>query len=154
MFNTTQTEGWHVPALAERLRQADKAEIAAASGLDPLRGLGQSVALSHVSHTIMEGEEPVAIYGARELKDGEGLIWMLASDALERRSIQFLRSSVEYIDRLHDEVGCHTLSNFTDKRNSLHHKWLRWTGFTFEREVHIGPQSMPFFQITRVKTNV
>ncbi len=144
-------EGWHVPALAQRLRQSDKDEIAAASGLDPLQGLGQSVAMSHYSYTIMEDEEPVVMYGARHVADGKGLVWLLASDALERHSIQFLRNSVEYINRLHYETGCHTLSNLTDKRNTLHHRWLRWTGFTFGPEVPIGPYSMPFYPITRVK---
>lgn len=151
MLQTTPTEGWHIPALALKLRQADMDEIEAAAGCDPLRGLGQSVALSHVSHTIMEGWEPIAVYGARQLSVDEGLVWMLATDALERHSITFLRKSTEYLDRLHDEVGCSTLSNYTDKRNKLHHRWLRWTGFTFEHEVPYGPHSMPFYKITRVK---
>lgn len=151
MLTTTPTMGWHVPVLAGKLRQADKDEIEAASGLDPFSGLAQSAALSDVSYTILEGAEPVGMFGASAIQGGRGAVWMLASDALERHSIQFLRSSAGYLDSLHEETGCPVLFNYTDKRNELHHKWLRWTGFEFGPEVPLGPKSMPFYTITRVK---
>ena len=144
-------KGWHVAELAGKLRQADKDEIRAMADLDPLEGLAESVAWSHVAYSIMEDETPIAMYGARKVGGGVGIVWMLASDALERHSIQFLRNSIKYIDALHHEVGCRVLTNFTDKRNTLHHKWLRWTGFTIGREVPFGPFNLPFYEISRVR---
>jgi len=144
-------KGWHVAELAPKLRQEDKDEIWAMEATDPFTGLAHSVALSHVSYSIMEGASPVAIYGARKLTDDLGLVWLLASSDLPRHPIQFLRRSREYIDALHDEVGCRTLYNFTDKRNTLHHKWLSWTGFTFGDEVQLGPFNMPFYEVSRTK---
>lgn len=143
--------GWHVAELAGNLRQADIDELWAAGHHLPFKGLAMSVAHSHVAYSIMEDEHPVAMYGARHLGDGVGIVWMLASPALERCSIQFIRNSVEYIDRLHEESGCRVLANFTDKRNTLHHKWLKWTGFEFGSEIPYGPDQMPFYEIRRVR---
>lgn len=148
------TLGWHVAELSKRLRTADKNEVEAACGLGPLEGLVYSVASSHLSYTVMEGDEPVAIYGGTRVGGGKGIIWMLASDALERHSIQFLRESRSHIDALQIELQCPEVFNFTDKRNTLHHKWLRWTGFTFEPEIPYGHLQLPFYKITRVMPNV
>ena len=144
-------EGWHVLEIAETIRKADADEIRAMSGLDPLEGLVSSVAHSHVVHTMMAGERPVALYGARRLGGSIGMVWMLAGTGVLKHTTQFLRSSTEYVNRLHDETGCNTLANYTDARNTLHHKWLRFTGFSFGKEVVVGVGQMPFLEITRTR---
>lgn len=151
LSHVEHVKDWHVIVLSERLREADKAEIKAISGLPPLRGLIESVSLSSVSYSIMEEGIPVAMYGARKTQEDLGLVWMLASEAIERNTFQFLRKSVEYIDALHDEVGCAVLTNLIDKRNTLHHKWVKWIGFSMGKEEPHGPYGLPFYRITRIR---
>jgi len=142
-------EGWHVLQVANTIRPADADEIAAMSGLDPLEGLVASVAHSHVRYAMMAGDTPVSLYGARSLGGGVGVVWLLASTEVHRHTTQFLRSSIEYVNRLHDETGCDTLANYTDARNKVHHKWLRFTGFSFGKTVDINGH--PFHEIYRIR---
>lgn len=144
-------EGWHVVDIAQHIRPEDAAEIEAISGFDPLRGLSESVLWSTVAHTIMAGETPVAIYGARRLNEKAGLVWLLASDRVHDHATSFLRNSREYADRLHDETGCRVLRNFTDSRNKLHHKWLRFSGFSLGAPRPMGPQGIPFIPLSRTR---
>lgn len=146
--------GWHTASLAPRLRQADKDEIENASGNDPFKGLALSVARSDVSYSFLANGIPEIMCGAAKVIENSGVIWMLASSALEDCPMAFLRRSNTFLDRLHDETGCEVLSNYTDKQNTVHHKWLRWTGFQFHDETLVGPNQMPFYPITRVRKNV
>lgn len=141
-------EGKHVVQIAATIRPADADEIEAMAGLAPIEGLAHSVANSHVAYTMLAGETPVAIYGARRLTDdGIGMVWLLASTEVHRHTTSFLRNSIEYTNRLHRETGCHTLANYTDARNTVHHKWLRFTGFSFGKEVLL--RGHPFHEIQR-----
>ena len=138
--------------IARTIRPEDAAEIQAMAGLGPIEGLVESVAWSDVAYTMMAEDQPVALYGARKLCKGVGLVWMIVGTGALKHTTQFLRNSREYTDRLHDETGCDTLANYTDSRNTLHHKWLRFTGFTFGKEVITGHEQVPFYEITRTRT--
>jgi len=158
MLHTEVTEAWHIPSLASRLREADKQEIKATSDLDPLTGISRSVECSPICYSIMETVEnyygindiiPIAIYGTAPDSDNAALVWMLASDDLKRHSKQFLRESKNYISQLHRESDADLLWNLTDKRNTVHHKWLKWCGFSFIREVTWGAYDLPFYEFGR-----
>ena len=151
MLQAINAEGWHIAMLAPALREADKQEIYATSGKSGLEGLRLSYDASPVRYSIMEGEEPVAMFGVCPDSDNSGVVWLLASDALKHRSTQFLRESKKYIDTLHEEANADLLWNLTDKRNVVHHKWLRWCGFSFIREVQWGPFGMPFYEFGRYR---
>jgi hypothetical protein len=144
-------KAWHAVAVAETIRPEDAAEIQAMAGLPPLEGLVEAVAWSSVCFAMMADDQPVALYGARQVLPGIGVVWMIAGTGILKHTTQFLRSSVEYTNRLHDEIGCDTLANYTDKRNTLHHKWLRFTGFSFGKEVITGHEQRPFYEITRTR---
>ena len=150
LTHLSPVEGKHVVHVANTIRQADADEIEAMAGLDPLTGLTESVAASHVAYSMMAGDEPVAIYGARRLTaDGIGMVWLLASTEVMKHTTSFLKKSIEYTNRLHQEVGCHTLANYTDARNTVHHKWLRFTGFTFGKQTLIRGHA--FLEISRTR---
>ncbi len=149
MIHTEVTEAWHISSLASRLRDADKQEIKATSDLDSLQGLSRSVEASPICYTIMEDELPVAIFGTVPDDTNVSLIWMLASDDLKRHSRQFIRESKNYIKQLHEESNSDLLWNLTDKRNTVHHKWLKWCGFSFIREVNWGSYNLPFNEFGR-----
>ena len=149
MLHTEVTEAWHIPSLASRLRDADIQEIIASSDLQAIDGLARSVECSDICYSIMEGELPVAIYGSTMDTNNSALIWMLASDEIKRHSRQFLRESKNYIRMLHKEANADLLWNLTDKRNTVHHKWLKWCGFSFIREVNWGSYNLPFYEFGR-----
>ena len=149
MLHTEITEAWHISSLASRLREADKQEIKATSDLDAFTGLSRSVASSPISISIMEGEVPIALYGSVPDEENSALVWLLASNDLQRHSKQFLRESRNYVSKLHRESNADLLWNLTDKRNTVHHKWLKWCGFSFIREVTWGAYNMPFYEFGR-----
>ncbi len=149
MIHTEVTEAWHIPSLASRLRESDKQEIKASSDLEPLEGLTRSVEHSPICYTIMEGKLPIGIFGTAPDENNTALIWMLASDDLKRHSRQFIRESKIYIQDLHKESNADLLWNLTDKRNTVHHKWLKWCGFKFIREVTWGTYDLPFYEFGR-----
>lgn len=149
MLHTEVTEAWHISSLASRLRDADKQEIKASSDLEALEGLSRSVEYSPICYTIMEDELPVGIFGTAPDDANSALVWMLASEDLKRHSRQFLRESRDYIKQLHKESKADLLWNLTDKRNTVHHKWLKWCGFSFIREVNWGAHNLPFYEFGR-----
>lgn len=149
MLHTEITEAWHIPSLASRLREADRQEIKATSDLDALSGLSRSVECSPISITIMEDDLPIAIYGSAPDSTKSALVWLLASNDLQRHSKQFLRESRNYVKKLHIESDADLLWNLTDKRNTVHHKWLKWCGFSFIREVNWGSYDLPFYEFGR-----
>jgi hypothetical protein len=43
------------------------------------------------------------------------------------------------------------LHNFTDARNVVHHRWLRWLGFNFiARHERYGAAGLPFLEFVRI----
>lgn len=101
-----------------------------------------------ITYTLMEPNGPIAgMLGVTkshpEAKDG--LVWMLATPAIEQYPMTFLRRCKPVLDRLYDESGCELLWNHTHKPNTVHHKWLKWLGFSFLREVG------DFYEFARLK---
>lgn len=142
----------HVRALAPALRASDKAEIAAASGLDPEVALTFSVAASSNAHVWLRDGVPIAVFGcARDLRRPHvGIPWMLATDEAARHPTFLLRKSREWLPKLFE--GFTVLENNVDCRNVLAIQWLDWLGFVFTGlDPHHGVQRLPFltFALTR-----
>lgn len=141
--------------LAPRLREADKAEVRAASGLDPAVALDFAVRSSRPSLAMMGDQGGcIGLFGAAPTVDPlAGIVWMLATDDLERHSRQFLRESRPWIGQLHRAYPL--LFNFVDARNEIHIRWLRWCGFTFiNRHEEFGVERRPFYEFVRINPDV
>lgn len=98
---------------------------------------------------------PAAIFGIVPTLPGVGLIWMVATNQFHRLHRQFLRECREGI--LEYGRGYKVLYNFTDARNEVHHRWIKWAGFTFlQRHEHMGVEKRPFYEFARImeKTHV
>lgn len=141
----------HARWMAPRLREADKAEIAAMTGSYPesalLRGLEGDVCVTAVSP---EGD-PFLMAGVRPSRFPEaGFVWMLGTDAIENFSIPFLRHARGYLDAFHDIYPL--LHNYVDARNTVHIRWLKWMGCTFiQTRPRMGVQGRPFHEFVRIR---
>lgn len=148
MLTHTKAEDAHVLYMAPRLRRADCEEIAAYSGLSPLEGLSKSKAVSHLSYTILNDGEPVAMYGGTVDGPGKANVWMLATPKIEDRSIQFLRLSRSQIDGFQKELNASFIYAIADPRNTLHQMWLLYTGFSLGQMIEVRGNN--FITVTRL----
>lgn len=137
--------------LAPRLRAADRAESFAAFGLPPELTLPIGSACADVAFTMVSGQEPIGMFGASSLPSAPsvGVVWLVATPLLERHAVAFLRGSRPWVERLH--LRWPTLANRADARNTAHHRWLRWLGFTIFAEEPFGPQGLPFLSFAKVQ---
>lgn len=134
----------HARALAPRMRAADAAEVWASGRLTPLEALERSLALSPLAWAGTVDGEPACVFGAAStsLLGGDGVPWLLGSDAIERHQRAFLRRNREYVRQM--QAAFPTLRNMVDARNATSIRWLRWLGFTIEPAVPFGPFGLPF----------
>lgn len=136
--------------LAPRLRQADLAEIQAASGLPPLVALHKSLQFSSEAYAAEDSAGAFALFGAAPsgLRN-IGIVWMLGSDRLLKNRFQFLRESRLWLAQMHRTYR--VLHNFVDLRNDVHIKWLEWVGCKFiNAHPQLGHEGRPFLEFIHV----
>lgn len=141
-----------VPVLAANLREADVAEIKASSGRDPEEAIQIGV-LTGANVICLHDDTPVAIYGVSPSHvPSLGLIWMVATTDFSLLTRQFLRECRQGMTDLCRDYRL--VMNFTDARNHVHHRWLKWMGFTFiKRHEEFGAGKRPFFEFVRITEN-
>lgn len=116
--------------VAENLRDADREEVDASSGMSPQSAVAVSLMMSTQSYAILDRDEvPVALFGATPHPlPGVGVAWFLGTDGLLREAHSIARQSKDYMDRLSAEYPL--LWNYVDERNAVSIRWLKWGGFT------------------------
>ena len=144
-----------VTFLAPNLRQADRNECLAATGREPLGVILDGLRLADTTMTMVAPTGiPVGIVGVGKsvIKDA-GVIWLCATDDIEKYQMTFLRNSKKVLSLLqHDYLALH---NCVDARNELHIKWLKWMGFTFiNKHESWGVGQKPFLEFIRIKQHV
>jgi len=133
--------------LAPRLRKADRAECLAAIGKPPEDVMPGGVALATAAYTMLTPDGTrCGIFGCSKIpgKPGWGLVWMSATDELEKYPRIFLRHSRSIIELLHQEYK--TLWNVVHADNVVHIRWISWCGFHFGAVHHIN--GVPFIEFT------
>jgi hypothetical protein len=139
--------------LAGRLREADRREIRAVVGQDPLPVLEEGVAWSDPCLGVeLRDGRLVGLFGAGPDADrpGVGVVWLVGSEELVRYPLSFLRLSRVWLKRLHEAYP--VLDNCVDVRNEVHVRWLRWCRFeTVRRIEHYGVERRPFLEFRRVR---
>lgn len=137
--------------MAPRLRKEDIDELEA-MGADSIEDALMNGFLSPDGcfTAVSEDGEPVFMFGTapHPLDEMVGCIWMLGTPDIEKCRIQFLRSCKQYIEDFHNKYP--VLMNYTDARNDVHHRWLKWCGFTFINKVPT-PGGFPFYEFVRVR---
>jgi hypothetical protein len=133
-----------VSHLAPRLRQADINEIAVGSGKTPLEVLQYSLEWSDIAMTAALDDVPHIMFGvvSTNILTRSGCPWLLGSDAINEKSIEFLRQSLNFKKILLQRYS--TLRNVVDDRNTVSKKWLKWLGFSFSEPTPIGKNGALF----------
>ncbi|HEY7824468.1 MAG TPA: hypothetical protein VIG24_16625 [Acidimicrobiia bacterium] len=128
----------HIATIADRMRPADVAEVAAASGRSPHQSLEFSLAKSSLVWTGMIDGQPELMFGVADLNvlTQVGAPWLLGTDAVEREYRLFLRQSRNWPEQLLQRYEL--LRNFVDDRNAVSKRWLEWLGFTLLDPMPVG----------------
>lgn len=121
--------------VAQRMREADKQEVEALTGLDPLAVL--SLGLLHSSPCITcvaSDGEIVGIAGvAPVVRNKVGSIWFLSTDAVEQHALQLVREGREWLDELNALYP--VLANVVTESNDVHIRLIKHLGFEFKEPI-------------------
>ena len=141
--------------IAPILREADRQECIAALGKTPEQFLPGSVAMSDMTFALCaEDGHCIGLFGVSTVPGFDGIVgsvWMVATNDLLPYARQFLREGAPWIDRLHER--CPVLVNFVDARNTVHIRWIEWSGFTLlDTREQYGAAGIPFISFAKVKS--
>jgi hypothetical protein len=117
-----------VEFLKDKLRQDDVNEVWASNHHLPCEALYDSLKYSIFVLTVVNKDEPVAMFGINpsSLMGKKAVVWMLASDGLEKIKIRFLKHSREFISLMLSYYPY--LHNYVDDRNKASIAWLLFCG--------------------------
>lgn len=134
----------HVAQIAPRMRDADKAEIWAASHAEPHHALKTGLAQSTLCWSGLVDDVPVCMFGVAPLTllGGTGIVWMLGTAGVQDHARAFLRRNKTFIIQMMQRF--YRLENWVDARNTLSIRWLRWLGFVIEEAAPYGIERRPF----------
>ena len=137
----------HAYQLAPHMKQADREEVKAASGLEPLEVLLKSLELSEKAYALLAGDEVIALGGLVPLTKQIGIPWALTSDKIALYPKQFCRITKELIKGFHKSYPL--LTNFCAARNTTTIRWLKWCGFQVVATLpEFGVGKKPFVQLS------
>ena len=151
----------HARALAPILRPADRAEIEALTGLEPLEVLLEHVKQYEAWAMFSNAGELAGMCGVvpvyEPLPDAPpkyimgGIVWMVGSDVLDKHTVEFLRASRKWVEE--QQARYETLNNVVDARNAKHIQWLKWLGFEVAKEPILwGSKLLPFYPFKRTRS--
>lgn len=138
----------HCETLAPRLRRCDQEEVRACSGFAPALALYASLGADTLVADL-DGT-PEVIFGCDRYDATTGRPWLLASDIAFSPAwvVTFHRTGRRLVADWQRQFPL--LHNFTDARNTRHHRWLKRLGFTFiARHERFGALGLPFYEFTR-----
>ena len=127
--------------VAQRLREADRQEIAAVTPTDPLVALQASLRAGPAWVCVDDQDQPFALFG-----NGFASPWMLGTEGIEGNWRWFLRNTPEIVRLMQGDHP--VIVNAVDARNERHVRWIKWAGFTLLAPTP-GPFGHPFIPFYR-----
>lgn len=139
-----------VPILASDLRSADIAELKAASGMGPEAAISTGIEAGESYVACLPDHTPAFIFGVVSVIPNDlGAVWAVATNRFKEVQTQFLRESRGAAAELCKPYRL--TFNYTDARNKVHHRWIKWCGFTFiKRHEEYGVEKRPFLEFVRI----
>ena len=139
----------HIPAISAHVREADRAELWAASCSAPADVLTRGLEFSTRCWTGTIDDVPVCMFGVAPatLLGETGRPWMVGTDHLDRHAVLFLRRNKGKVDEMLSLFP--VLENYVDCRNSRAIQWLRWLKFSFGEPEPMGVYGLPFMRFER-----
>jgi putative methionine-R-sulfoxide reductase with GAF domain len=139
--------------LAANMREADRMEVKAASGLTPYQALLMGYVNSEICVSIVDDDSTIlGMFGVvpTSVSPSTGAVWMLAAKELLKYSKRFAKESRQWVDAV--QSGYDLLYNTIDERNTVHIRWIQWCGFTVLRRIpEYGVEGRPFLEFARLK---
>lgn len=140
--------------LLPRLRDADRAEVRALTGLPAAAVISQCIEASDQCWVgCTDDDEPGVLWGTQPVfgVPEVGWIWMVCTDLMLQHRWEFLAQAKRYLPVAHAKYPI--LTNHVDARNAVHIKWLRFMGFSFLRRIERwGAEGIPFIEFARLDT--
>ena len=141
--------------IAHRLREADVAEIYAASRASPLeallRGINTSVPHAWVLDSPTTGK-PFVIGGITPLGGQAGLVWLLATPEIEQHALTFQREAWRHLQAVWKSGEFTAIGNIIHTKNDKAITWLQRLGFTIvyrDQPVGVSGELFHVFTMTR-----
>lgn len=144
--------------LSERLRMEDIVEIYASSGMSPLEALCSGLEYSSPHAWALADPasgEPYLMGGVRPLQDGIGLVWLLASPAIERHALTVQREAKSMLLRIWEAGDFRALCNIVAADNHKAVRWLERLGFIIvhrDQPIGLGGELFHTFAINKKET--
>lgn len=134
----------HLPPIADDIRSADLREWAAGTGsADIIAGLEPIFEEDRYARCLVDHDgKMLCAWGVDPMPSGAGWVWLFATNAAPRHVYSSHRHLHHQLHKMLLRWG--TLVACADGRNTVHHHWLRWLGFSEVAEINLGPWGMPF----------
>lgn len=139
--------------LAAHIREADRREVEALTNLPLDMILRQGIKKCDTCFSAFSPEgDLLTIFGVSpHIEDDTiGIVWLLGTHDLYKIHYRFLRESHTWLNKLFGDKY-RALTNWVDKRNTLHLRWLDWLGFQALQEQPIGKNQEPFIEVLKLK---
>jgi len=114
------------------LRQSDKDELKAITGLEPKEALKASLEASTSTLVLVHDGKVEAVGGVTDSRKGFGIPWFLATDKFSEYRFTFVKAATVVVEAMLEMY--HSLFNVVDSRNEDAIKLLRWLGFHVDTE--------------------
>lgn len=137
-------------AIAPHLREADKKEITAISGVNHTQALLYSILSSDSYTACLPDCTPIAVFGVGDGEPEEfGIPWMVGTDQMLRYRKPLIKDARKWVDSYRGRYR--VLCNYVDARNRIHIRWLQHIGFTISTNPeYVGvDKSVPFLSFYR-----
>lgn len=131
--------------IAPLLREQDRVECLAASGLPPEVVIPRAFAAPKgiVNFVETPNGEPILIKGVRPSAPNIGIIWMVGTPLLEQHAYRLAREAHRYMNEWHKKFPLMWNTAWVD--NDLHVRWLKFMRFSFlRRYLHRGHTFIEF----------
>lgn len=133
MISIVEATQAHLQEYLDNARRIDCEEVEAAGG-KPLAVLLSTLDLSRVKVLIDANTKEVLGIGGEERLWGEvGTVWLILTNAVESRKMEFLRFSRRFL-KDYFFTKYRYIINSVYKRNDLHMAWLSWLGAEWVQE--------------------
>lgn len=142
-YRIVQATESHLWAVAERIREADRAEIEAA-GLSVEAALEASFRASALAMAALDRRGVLCVWGVSPVSilGGIGEPWLIGTDLLAPFRKAFLRESRRELASIRRSFPVLRNRVFAEHRESI--RWLAWLGFKIGPAAPWGPLGLPF----------
>ena len=134
--------------VSEHLRKEDREELAG-QGHSPFNVIHGFIISEDCFVVLNNKKEVASIVGLVPDKKGNACVWALCTPAIETMGRTWIRRARQVLEERTNPYY-NMLWAITDSRNTLHHRFLKFTGFTGLRAVPQAPYHIPYIEVVKL----